>query len=369
MMARTIGTLAIAMIFCSVAFAQGGCTQYHPWGFSGFAGLDPGDPGGDANWQAMMSYYQATWGGMGPICNYRWIPDPYHWYGECYSVAYTCSNPPTPPASSAPETNPGPSCPACGKPISLATGNTYIPQTDLSIPGLGGGLKLTRSWNSLWPVSQVAFSAGLFGNNWRSTYEERIFEGNDGTMKYSRSDGSFWSFFLYGNPATYHLVAPANGQATMTEQGTTSWTIAFLNGEQRVFDYNSGWLTAIIDRNGNQTILAYDSLNRLTSVTDPASRHLYFSYTSPSSYLISGVSSDVGVSLSYAYDNQGRLLTVTKPDQTTISFQYDSHSFISAVTDSQGKIIESHTYDSTGRGLTSSRANGVDFVSVSYGNQ
>jgi YD repeat-containing protein len=239
----------------------------------------------------------------------------------------------------------------------------------LTIPGVGGGLKLNRSWNSIWPATQLTFNAGLFGNNWRSTYEERVFLGSDETIKYSRSDGSFWSFLLYGSPAIYHVIAPANGQTTMTEQGTTTWTITFQNGEQRVFDYKSGWLTAIIDRNGNETVLAYDSLSRLTSVTDPASRHLYFSYTSPSSYLISSISSDVGVSLSYAYDNQGRLLTVTKPDQSTISFQYDSNSFITAVKDSQGKTIESHTYDSTGRGLTSSRANGVDLVTVYYGIQ
>lgn len=249
------------------------------------------------------------------------------------------------------------------------TGNTYISQNDLTIPGIGGGLKLMRSWNSLWPTSQLAFSAGLFGNNWRSNYEERVFLGNDGTMKYSRSDGSFWSFLLYGSPAIYHVIAPANRQATMTEQGTTSWTITFQNGEQRLFNYNSGWLTNISDRNGNQTFLAYDSLSRLTSVTDPASRHLYFSYTSPSSYLISAVTSDVGLSLSYVYDSQSRLATVAKPDQTTISFTYDSNSFITAVKDQMGKILESHTYDSTGRGLTSSKANGVEFVTVSYGNQ
>jgi YD repeat-containing protein len=233
---------------------------------------------------------------------------------------------------------------------------------------MGRGLKFTRSWNSVWPATQTAFRAGLFGNNWRSTYEERVFVGSDGTIKYSRSDGSFWSFLLYGNPAMYHVIAPANGQATMTEQGTITWTITFQNGEQRVFDYNSGWLIAIIDRNGNQTILAYDSLSRLTSVTDPVSRHLYIAYASSTSYLISGVSSDFGVSVSYAYDNQGRLLTVTKPDQTTVSFEYDSHSFITAVRDSQAKVLESHTYDSGGRGLTSSRANGVDSVTVSYGN-
>ena len=40
---------------------------------------------------------------------------------------------------------------------------------------------------------------------------------------------------------------------------------------------------------------------------------------------------------------------------------------ITAVTDSNGKILESHTYDGLGRGLTSSRANGVEAVSVTYG--
>jgi YD repeat-containing protein len=74
----------------------------------------------------------------------------------------------------------------------------------------------------------------------------------------------------------------------------------------------------------------------------------------------------VGLSLSYAYDGQGRLTTVTKPDQTTVSFTYDSNSMITAVKDSNGKILESHTYDSSGRGLTSSKANGVDAVTVSY---
>jgi len=39
---------------------------------------------------------------------------------------------------------------------------------------------------------------------------------------------------------------------------------------------------------------------------------------------------------------------------------------ISAVRDSNGKVIEAHTYDSQGKGLTSSRAGGVDAVTISY---
>jgi YD repeat-containing protein len=125
-------------------------------------------------------------------------------------------------------------------------------------------------------------------------------------------------------------------------------------------------LVSIIDRNGNATQLSYDSSSRLTTVTDPAARHLYFSYPDGSSQLVSSVTSDFGISLSYTYDTQGRLTRVTKPDNTTVSFEYDAQSMITAVRDSDGKLLESHTYDALGRGITGARANGVESVTVTY---
>jgi YD repeat-containing protein len=257
-------------------------------------------------------------------------------------------------------------CPTCGifvptggSPINLANGNTYIQQEDVKIPGLGGGLNLQRTWDSIWPATVSAFQSGMFGANWRSTYEERVFLNNN-NMVYLRSDGGYWIFASDGN-----LVAPANIIAALS-QGSTYWTLAFQNGEQRQFSVASGSLTAIIDRNGNTTQLSYDSLNRLTTVTDPASRTLSFTYASNSSPLVTGVSSSVGLSLSYAYDTSGRLTQVTKPDQTMVSFQYNTNSMITSVNDSNGKVLESHTYDSSGRGLTSARANGVQALTVTY---
>ena len=253
-----------------------------------------------------------------------------------------------------------------GAPISLIDGNTYIEETDVRIPGLSGGLSLLRTWISKWPSILASSQAGLFGPNWRSTYEERVFVGSDNYVKYTRSDGSFWSFAC---PSwnSCSLVAPANAKATLVLNSSyTNWTLTFQNGEQRIFSHLSGSLTAIVDRNGNATQLTYDSLNRLTTVADPGGRHLYFNYANNSSYLVTGVTSDVGISLSYAYDSQGRLIQVTNPDLSTLNFAFDSNSLITAVTDSAGKILESHTYDSQGRGLTSSRANGVESVTVSY---
>src|SRR5262245_14127929 len=47
---------------------------------------------------------------------------------------------------SVPEVCPSCSSPSATKPISLSTGNTFIKETDISLPGLGGGLTLTRTW-------------------------------------------------------------------------------------------------------------------------------------------------------------------------------------------------------------------------------
>ncbi len=254
---------------------------------------------------------------------------------------------------------------ACGSPISLASGNTYIEQNDLAIPGLGGGLQLIRTWNSVWPKSLASYVRPSFGGNWKSNFEERVFSASSGYMTYARGNGSFWQFTQSGS--NWNITSPKNAVVTLAS-GPSYWTIKFQNGETRQFSNTSGSLAAIVDRNGNTTTLTYDTSNRLVIVTDPASRHLYFTYASSTSSLITSVTSDVGLSLTYTYDSQNRLTLVTKPDGSTLAFEYGASNafWITAVKDSQGKVLESHTYDGMGRGLSSSRANGVDALSLSF---
>jgi YD repeat-containing protein len=71
---------------------------------------------------------------------------------------------------------------------------------------------------------------------------------------------------------------------------------------------------------------------------------------------VTSVTSDFGTTLSYSYDAQGRLSQVTQPDSTTIAYTYNTQSQIISVTDFNGKVIEAHTYDSAGHGLTASQA-------------
>lgn len=275
---------------------------------------------------------------------------------------------------------PPPQCPSCtdaGSPIDLATGNTYVRQTDVRIPGLGGGLTLTRTWNSI-----PAMSGSMFGPQWSSSFEERVFLGGDGYVRYARGDGSVWFFGYIGqsnNVQSYAVagrwanIYPHTGAATLSQDLTnataldSSWVLVLESGEQRTFTSinQGGQLLAIVDRNGNTIQLTYDTSGRLSAVTDAASRHLYFSYTN---IFVTNITSDVGISLSYTYDNSGRLMQYTKPDNTTVTFQYNdpNPNLITAVLDGDGKILESHTYDGQRRGLTSSRAGGVDAVTVTY---
>jgi YD repeat-containing protein len=282
----------------------------------------------------------------------------------CTTAIYAC-----PPPNAANEV-----CPFCNggrtaqsSPIDLATGNVYVSQADISVPGLGGGLSLARTWNSLAPSIQSSFPS-MFGSNWRSTYEERIiFNSGDGYVKYARADGSVWSFGFSSadTQLTFKTAAPRNDGSTLIT-GTNYYTLTAKSGEKRLFDNTTGALLSIIDRNGNTTQLTYDTSNRLVTVADPAGRHLYFGYASGSSSLVTAVTSDIGFTMSYSYDAQGRLAQVTKPDTTTVSFTYDAQSRITAVKDPDGKVLESHTYDAAGRGLSSSRANGVGSVTVTY---
>jgi hypothetical protein len=77
------------------------------------------------------------------------IPTGWAYYGPYpapYEYVIWAWNASCPPAAAGKETCP--LCPKAAQPISLATGTTYVQQTDVKIPGLGSGLTLSRTWIS-----------------------------------------------------------------------------------------------------------------------------------------------------------------------------------------------------------------------------
>jgi RHS repeat-associated protein len=258
-------------------------------------------------------------------------------------------------------------CEGCvGDPVNITTGNYWIEHRDYQLPGFGG-MQIVRSWNSRWyklnPIEQV----GPFGYSWRSNLDERLQTLTGGDIKYWRADGDTWVFDYDSLNSVYHLTSPTDNRATLTYDAlTTTRTITFRDGSQHVFN-SGGYLKALIDRNGNTTTINLDANNRYTSVVDPASRTLTFTYATGTSRLVTTIADSVGTIASYTYGPNSWLTRVTYADGSQLN--YDQNNFdwlITSVKDKDGKILASYTYDSNYRALTASRANNVDKVTTSY---
>ena len=263
-----------------------------------------------------------------------------------------------------------------GSPINVTNGNVYVEQADYSVPGLGGGIQIDRTWNSLWENSGPVELSGIFGNSWRSTYEERLVfpppasssqpSSPPPPVQYWLGDGTVWYFSLSQSANLFYTVSsPATEHATLVPAAAlTSSTIYFTDGSKKVFN-GAGYLTAMVDRNGNQTTINYDSSNRISTVVSAGGQTLTFNYGAGRQVL--SIQDSMGAVASYTYDGSARLTKVLYPDGSALSMNYDpSTDLLTSVTDAQSRTVESHTYDSARRGLTSVRANGVDSVKVQY---
>src|SRR5260370_13745818 len=178
------------------------------------------------------------------------------------------------------------------QPINLTNGNVWVTQHDYSLPGLGGGMSLDRTWNSLWATFRGSQPvAGMFGDSWRSTYEERLVSSGSSFIQYFRANGDAWWF--QANGPSYQITNPPNQRATLVYDGTPlQYTMPFADGTKRAFSGTSAFLTALTDRNNNQFSITRDSSNRITQVADAASRTLSFAYANASFPLLATSATD-----------------------------------------------------------------------------
>lgn len=224
-----------------------------------------------------------------------------------------------------------------GDPVNCTSGDFSETFTDVSVPGRGPGLDLTRTYNSL-----SASTEGLFGYGWRSAYEANLVVNGDGSVTVTEADGSQ----VTATPNGLGGYAPPTwADARLTQNGDGSWT--FVSRQTTTYTFNSaGQLTAISDPNGYSTQLAYNSSGQLSTVTDSANRTISFSYGSNG--LVSQVQDPTGQLTQYGYDAAGNLTSVTDAANREYQFGYDSNHLLQTVTDpNQG--VTTNVYDGSGR--------------------
>ncbi|MGI0115379.1 RHS repeat domain-containing protein [Zooshikella sp. RANM57] len=202
--------------------------------------------------------------------------------------------------------------------IDLFTGSLAFSRTDIDIPGRGGGLQFTRSYNS------QSRDAGRLGRGWSHNYDVALYRTGCGYVMVKGmvfiEEGDH-----YRPGKGYHgtLKKVGNRYDLYTKDGTR------YHFRQYGFDQNNrSWHLAYIeDTNGNQTQLSYHQGlgdGRLKSVVDSAGRHLDFFYESrQGDYRISKVKAPGDLEVEFFYDAQTRLVSrIIRSQQEAVEEKY-----------------------------------------------
>lgn len=153
------------------------------------------------------------------------------------------------------------------------------------------------------------------------------------------------------------ITNPAGGKThyTYDESGHVS-SITDPAGNRRTFAYNgAGELTEETDTRGNTTRYEYNALGQVTSITDAAGRNIRHFYL-PGGRLEKTVYSD-GNQVNYTYDRLGRITGRTDGQGYQLYYSYDSMGRVLSVTSSAGQK-KSYTYDVLGNVTSMTDAEG-----------
>jgi RHS repeat-associated protein len=245
---------------------------------------------------------------------------------------------------------------AVGGPVNVTNGNMYLQQTDYQLPGVGPALNITRTYNSKLKTE------GLFGRGWSTIYDSSIQTFDPTFIRLNLPDGRA-VYYKRPNSSSAFAAIEKDFHSDVTENSDGGFTLSFKDGGSQQFNA-AGKLLALVDRHNNQTTLSYDGGGKLASARDPFGRVLSFN-TNPNGQVVS-ISDSMGTIATYDYGSEKQLLSTTYADNSAYHFNYNGSVQLTSVIDALGNVLESHTYDSLGRALTSEKHGGVEHYTLNY---
>jgi len=218
--------------------------------------------------------------------------------------------------------------------VNCVTGEQWRTFLDLTVPGRGLSLDLTRTYSSL-----AAGVLGPFGYGWTDSYNVFLsFSGTSVTLH--QGNGST----LTATAGVNGYVFPAYVFATLVQNLNGTFTFTTKTGTKYQFSA-IGRLLSLSDRNGYVTSFTYNAAGQLTTVTDPAGRSLHFSYRKN---LVSSVTDPAGRVVSYLYDAAGDLVRSYDAGRRAWNYSYDAQHRMVGMSDPRGDSTTT-VYDGTGR--------------------
>lgn len=242
-----------------------------------------------------------------------------------------------------------------GDPIDMATGEMYMAQADLSLPGV---LPLVVGRTHLSSHRTGVF----FGSSWISLLDERL-ERADGGVWWHRSDGS--SLIYAREPDLLgDQVWPQEGERiplTCAMEGGV-YTLSVVDHHTGLTRYFRGgvdgvpqeghavwWLAEIADRNGNCITVEREADGSPTALLHDGGYHVEVHCQDG---LVSRValrtSEGTATTVTYGYDADGCLVDVVDFTGAAMRFGYDAVGRVTSWTNRNGSTYQ-YVYDQTGR--------------------
>lgn len=267
--------------------------------------------------------------------------------------------------------------PIAGDPIIVATGNSFQTEADSQSQNLFG-LSFIRYYSS----SSNTIDNGI-GKKWFHRYYSELIVDGDTDVHISRRNGQAFTFNYDGSSWEGNLdLSNTLVELRDTNNIRTGWE--HHDSSDNVETYNSaGQLLSITNRAGQNQSFAYDidvanggddDNYTLDNVTGFGGEQMLFAYDSEQRIIT--MTNPEGNEYAYSYDAQGNLANVTYPDNTpldntdnpTRTYHYENVDFpshLTGLTDETGSRV-TWAFDAEGRAISSELDGGVDKSTLDF---
>ncbi|MHB1682270.1 MAG: DNRLRE domain-containing protein [Bacilli bacterium] len=233
--------------------------------------------------------------------------------------------------------------------VNVAGGNLEIQQTDLSTPGRGLPVSITRTFNSLNAASEPPGHTNLFGSGWTSSLDLSIANWGHGPIVFTDAGGLQHFFvpnFNNGGPNQYITTGAEHMTLSITSSGYTvteqDGTLINFNTARRLTSiqaptpsggyqttsllYNtSGQLVWIQDASGRTWTVTQNANGTVNTITDPAGRVMTYSYDASGNLTGATLAAEAGstdtTAVQYGYTS-GQLTSATDPSGNITTYAY-----------------------------------------------
>lgn len=234
--------------------------------------------------------------------------------------------------------------------VNPANGNLVLQETDLSVPGRGIPVNVTRTYNS-----RKSMTTGLFGYGWFSNIETRLVDAGSGPITLIDGDNTR---HIFGQQVGGGYIAHGGVYLTLIKNGDGTYSVTQTDGTKINFN-TSGKITSIVDTNSNTTTFSYDAGGKLTTIQDASGRTTTIAYGANG--YVSSITDPANRIVSYEYDANGNLTKVTDATGKFTTLAYDATHNLTSLTDARS-ITSTIQYDGSDRVSSISRPITIDGV-------